>query len=69
MSAPSCKDCRYQLFRPATGPNGDKQSYGHCGMHNVGSLFARTRWFSDEFNLVESDENCGPSGKLWEARS
>lgn len=64
-----CRECRFQSFRPTTGPNGDKQSLGMCGLHAVSSDYARMQWLIGPENMIPSDENCGPAGKFFQARA
>lgn len=65
----SCRDCRYQHFKPVTGPAGDKQSQAMCGLHNVPSDYARMIWFRDRSNTIVSEENCGPEARFFVARA
>ena len=64
-----CRECKFQSFRPTTGPAGDKQSLGMCGLHAVSSDYARMQWWLDTANTIPSEENCGPTAKFWQARA
>ena len=59
MTDPSCRDCMYQ-----TG-----ESPAMCALHNTSTDYARMMWFRDRSNTIPSEENCGPAGKFWQART
>lgn len=67
MTDVSCRECRFQTFRAVPVSQGDMQSM--CGLHNVPSDYARMMWFRDRSNTIPSEENCGVSGKFWQARA